>query len=146
MKKLTVVGMIILLIGMCIPSSGINVEKSTAVHVGGNIAFAWRESPRGPCYFNLNDPGNITQLATYGGTIYLSGGTWTNDGRYLGCDLYNGDLYEVETDTGHIIGIGSGGNDLNGLAYNPINNKLYGAGSFSLYEVDIYQHVLIPVF
>jgi hypothetical protein len=105
--------------------------------ISDKTAYAWREFQRGPCYFKLDDPGNITQLAEIMGTIFLSGGTWTNDGRWLGVDLHPGTLWEVNPKNGELLGLGGGGNELTGLAYNPINSKLYGAGRFSLYEIDI---------
>ena len=71
------------------------------------------------------------------GPQFPVGGTWTNDGRWLAVDYFHGYLYEMYPETGEMIDIGGGGVNLNGLAYNPVDNKLYAAASYSLYEFDI---------
>ncbi len=96
-------------------------------------AFAWKLSPNGACYFDLDDPGNIIQLSETLIPGFASGGTWTNDGRWLCCWYHGGDLCEIYPETGELTFIGGGGTDLNGLAYNPVNNKLYGASSNGSY-------------
>jgi len=86
-------------------------------------------------YFYLDDPGNITYFQWL--DILISGGTWTNDGKWLCCFYNNGVLVEVDPEYGWVYIIGGGGVGLNGLAYNPTNNKLYGVSSYALYEIDI---------
>jgi hypothetical protein len=113
------------------------VDSPKKLSVCRHIAYGFRVYPSdiGPCYFDLDDPGNITHLSDWGQPNFLSGGTWTNDGRWL-CSLYgDGLLMEVDLE-GHSWVIGGGGANLNGLAYNPVNNKLYGAGDTALYLID----------
>jgi parallel beta-helix repeat protein len=70
MKKLIVVGIIILLVGMSIPSTGIYVEKSTA-SFNGNIL-----------YVGGDGPGNYTKIqdaidnASDGDTVFVYDGTY----------------------------------------------------------------------
>jgi len=91
----------------------------------------------GPVHFQLNNLGDVTLIAETTITQFISGATWTNDGRWLGCEFTTGDLYELDPDTGAMTLIGGGGDGLNGLAYDPVTEKLYGAGSYDFYEVDI---------
>jgi len=82
-------------------------------------------------------PNNTYNFREWEGPSSFSGGTWTNDGRYLCCEHVNGFLYDVDPETLEASLIGGGGVGLNGLAYDPVNYKLYGASSNSLYEIDI---------
>jgi hypothetical protein len=79
--------------------------------------------------FSLNYPGNLTFIQKLGGGSFLSGGTWTNDGKWLCCYYGDGVLVEVNPEDGGVYIVGGGGTGLNGLAYNPVNNKLFGASS-----------------
>ena len=47
-----------------------------------------------------------------------------------------GVIYQVTTDTGAITTIGGGGVNLNDLAYDPVTNKMYGAGDTALYLIN----------
>lgn len=91
--------------------------------------------------FILNDPGNLTDLCNScnegsRGPNYWSGGTWTDDQRFFACE-YDGFLYEIDIDTCEIKPIGSGcPTGLNGLAYNPNTDILYGCSSTDLFEID----------
>ena len=66
MKKLLVIGIIILLVGMSVPSTGINVEKSTTVSFNGNTL-----------YVGGSGPGNYTKIqdaidnASDGDTVFV---------------------------------------------------------------------------
>jgi parallel beta-helix repeat protein len=68
MKKLVVVGIIILLVGMSIPSTGINVEKSTASYDGNTL------------YVGGSGPGNYSKIqdaidnASDGDTVFVYNG------------------------------------------------------------------------
>jgi hypothetical protein len=66
------------------------VDSSKKLSVVGHIAYGFvaystAYLPIGPCYFKLNNPGNITLLSEWLIPNFLSGGTWTNDGRWLCC-------------------------------------------------------------
>jgi hypothetical protein len=45
-------------------------------------------------------------------------------------------IFEVDPEDGHCSILGGGGASLNGLACNPVNNELYGAGDTALYLID----------
>jgi hypothetical protein len=77
------------------------------------------------------------QFCEWEGDDFFSGGTWTNDGRYLCCMYENGTLYDIDPVTFDAYAIGDGGVSLNGLAYNPITEQLYGASSSDLYRIDM---------
>ncbi|KYK20458.1 hypothetical protein AYK24_10145 [Thermoplasmatales archaeon SG8-52-4] len=90
----------------------------------------------GPCYFSLDDPGNITLLNT-AGNDFCSGGTWTFDDKWICCEYGSGALWEIDPDDGTMTSIGGGGQPMNGLSYNPINDKMYGVGGTDgIYLVD----------
>ena len=82
-------------------------------------------------------PNGTYRFREWEGDDFFSGGTWTNDGRYLCCMHENGTLYDINPETFDAYAIGDGDVSLNGLAYNPVNEKLYGASSYDLYEIDI---------
>jgi len=70
MKKLLVVGIIILMVGMSVPSTGFNVEKSTASFDGNTL------------YVGGDGPGNYSTIqdaidnANNGDTVYVYNGTY----------------------------------------------------------------------
>jgi hypothetical protein len=90
-----------------------------------------------PAMFHARGPGNITWSREWEGDDFFSGGTWTNDGRLLCCLHENGTLYDIDPKTFDAYAIGDGGVSLNSLAYDPINEKLYGAANYDLYEIDV---------
>lgn len=82
-------------------------------------------------------PNGTSRFREWEGNKFFSGGTWTNDGRYLCCMYENGTLYDINPKTLEACAIGDGGVSLNGLAYNPVTERLYGASSQDLYEINI---------
>jgi hypothetical protein len=120
----------------CLPKS---IDCSKKLYFEGKIAYGLNlDKWWGPCYFLLDDPGNITYLYGRCDPPFLSGGTWTNDWRWICCEYYSGCLWEIDPKTGVTTNMGGGGNDtFNGLAYNPITEKLYAVSSEALYETDI---------
>jgi len=87
--------------------------------------------------FYAEYPNGTYLFKEWEGDGFFSGGTWTNDGRYLCCMYENGTLYDINPETFDACSIGNGGISLNGLAYNPVNGKLFGASGKDLYEIDI---------
>ncbi len=82
---------------------------------------------KGPCKFDVEKPDNIVQISNQVIPTFASGGTWTCDGKWLVCTYGYGWLFEIDPETGEITEIGGGGIGLNGLAFDPTTNLLYGA-------------------
>ena len=151
-SKTSVVVIIFLFIGMSIVSSTDNIVKYNNTNYklmksnyefkeelsSGKIAYAYNaycESiPEGPVYFDLDDPGIITLLAPTESTYFLSGGTWSCDEIWYGCEYGTGRLWTINTDNGEMENIGGGGISCNGLSWNPLYNRLYGASDTHLIE------------
>ena len=116
-------------------------DSSEELLLRGKIAYAFiaysgsSGHPFGTCYFDLDDPGNIIPLRRFGGN-FLAGGTWTTDGRWLGCEFGSGVLWEIDPETGVVLPIGGGGMSCNGLAWDPVYNRLYGTTGTMLIEYD----------
>jgi hypothetical protein len=75
------------------------------------------------------------------GDGFFSGGTWTNDGRWLCCMYENGTIYDIDIETLEPCAIGDGGTGLNALSYDPLTNRLFGVSSHypsfdRLWEID----------
>ena len=72
MKKMLVVGIIIILVGMSVPSTGINVEKVSNTSYDGNTL-----------YVGGSGPGNYTKIqdaidnASDGDTVFVYNGTYS---------------------------------------------------------------------
>ena len=87
--------------------------------------------------FYASYPNGTYKFSEWEGDAFFSGGTWTNDGRYLCCMYENGTLYDIDLETFDACAIGDGGVSLNGLSYNPVTCKLYGASGKDLFEIDM---------
>jgi hypothetical protein len=111
-----------------------NLEKTSKFQT--TVYGFLSRGPHGPCFF-ANYPNNTMKYREWEGWDFFSAGTWTNDGRFLCCLYKNGTLYDVDPETLEPTAIGNGGNGLNGLAFDPDNEKLYGASSSSLFLIDI---------
>jgi hypothetical protein len=155
-KTVLVIGIIFLLIGVSVVSSTGNVVKDTKTNYQplestieskevlsrSNIAYGYIADsgssglPEGPCYFYLDDPGNIYSLAPTESTFFLSGGTWTTEEIWYGCEYGTGSLWTINPDTGDMTNIGGGGTSCNGLSWDPVYNRLYGVSGSNLIEYD----------
>jgi hypothetical protein len=148
--KLLVVGVIILFCSMSVVSSTDNIAKDIPTDCYSLESFYnpeekfshdttwycfWLYGPEGTGFYAFY-PNGTYNFCEYGG-VSFSGGTWTNDGRYLCCEYELGYLYDVDPETLEPQFIGGGGVGLNGLAYDPVEDILYGASSDSFYEIDI---------
>ena len=71
MKKLLVVGMIILLVGMSIPSTGINVERTSTVSYDGKTLYVGGDGPGN--YSKIQD---AIDNASSGDTVFVYNGTY----------------------------------------------------------------------
>jgi len=142
LNKTLVVTIVILFFGISIVSSANNTinddpfnnQKNMFVcnhiaYVGGSGEFC------GLYEFNLNDPSNLTCKWPIGGSkLFISGTTWTNDGRWLACEYGTGALYEIDPEIGNMWLIGGGGISCNDLAWDPVENRLYGTTGTNLLE------------
>jgi hypothetical protein len=148
--KTLIIGIILLFIGTSIVSSTDNTLKEIPVDsfplepvISSDEKFISNTTVymfivfgySGTGFYAFYDDGTYL-FSEWTGDDFFSGGTWTNDGRYLCCLYKNGTLYDIDPETLDACAIGDGGVSLNGLAYNPVNEKLYGASGKDLYEID----------
>jgi hypothetical protein len=156
MKKTIVLGIVFLLIGVSVVSSTDNIVEdaetnyyslesiieSKEILSRSDIAYGYIADsgssglPEGPCYFYLDDPGNVYSLAPTESTYFLTGGTWTTEEIWYGCEYNTGNLWTINPNNGDMTNIGGGGTSCNGLSWDPINDILYGASSTHLIEYD----------
>ncbi len=135
-NKTLVFTIVIFLIGTSIVSANniINNQKNRLAcdhlaYVGGSGEFCALYE------FTLNDPSNLTcKWPVSKGELFMSGTTWTNDGRWLACEYGTGALYEIDPEIGNIWLIGGGGISCNDLAWDPVENRLYGTTGTDLLE------------
>jgi hypothetical protein len=97
----------------------------------------------GPVTFNLATPGTFTQLADQTGQQFISGGTWAN-GIWYGV-AYNTvapyNLLKLDIVTGARTVVADMGINMNAIAYNIADGKMYGCGysgtTTSLYTINM---------
>jgi hypothetical protein len=102
------------------------------------------EIDQGPCSFDPGAPEIITLLAPTTSGDFISGGTWAN-GQWYGCEFGGSDntnIWTIDPETGDMISIGdydpgNTGISLNGLAFDPISEKMYACSSTALYTVNM---------
>jgi len=157
LSKTLVIGIIILFIGMSIVTSTGNivedissntqvldlVDNSEDLLLHRKIACAYIADPgssghpEGPCYFALDDPGNITSLKSTSSDNILTGGTWGTDVKWRGCEYNSGCLWEIDHETGDMWSIGGGGTSCYGLAWDLVYTRLYATDGSNLIEYNI---------
>jgi hypothetical protein len=150
-KMFLVSGIILMLISTSIVSSMDNIAKDISAD-SNQSEFLYnsegRFSHNTTWYMFINNgpngtgfyayyPNNTMRFREWEGPGFFSAGTWTNDGRFLCCLYVNGGLYDIDPETLNASYIGGGGDSLNGLAYNPVDEKLYGASSSTLFEINM---------
>jgi hypothetical protein len=97
----------------------------------------------GTVYFKPADPGTITQIAPTMSSDFISGGTWTNNNIWYGCEygIYgNRNIWIIDNETGFMTRLGSyypPALSLNGLAYNPKTDTMYGCSDNALYTINM---------
>jgi hypothetical protein len=93
--------------------------------------------PEKTIFFDTCDPGTLNYINTTQSENFISGGTCIPSNIWLGCEYGTGAIWEIQFDTGEMHLIGGGGESLNSLAYNPIDNRIYASGDDNcLYEID----------
>jgi hypothetical protein len=93
-------------------------------------------TPEKTIKFLLTEPGTFEDVGETISGDFLAGGTFGCDGIWYATQYGNGLLYGIDPYTGEMWSIGGGGTGLNGLAYNPTDNRMYGSGNNQLWEVD----------
>ena len=87
--------------------------------------------------FDTCEPGEIEEIAPTGSDDFIAGATCSMYNEWFGCENGSGKLWEIDIETGEMTLIGGGGVNLNGLAWDPIYNRMYGSSDDNyLYEVD----------
>jgi len=89
----------------------------------------------GTCLFDVDDPGYIEFLNNTESDDFLSGGTG-GAGEWWACENSTGALWKINPYSGDMTYIGGGGVGLNGLSWDFVYNRLYGASGSSLYEIN----------
>jgi hypothetical protein len=93
-------------------------------------------SPYNIMKWDLETGENLEVLGSGDNSYFLGGGDFSCDEIWYGGEYNSGGLWTIDPDTGEMVNIGGGGTSVNGLAWDPIYNRLYGAGSTGLYEYD----------
>ncbi len=118
-----------LMINHIISNKGLLSVENTAYIQGGFLLDCWLYT------IQLNFPEDPTCICPeYPGSG--SGGTSTNDGVIYTSEHSTGQLYEINPLTCDWKIIGGGGIGLNGLAFDPIKEEIYGCTDDDLYKID----------
>jgi hypothetical protein len=112
-------------------------QPSVSVSDDGYFYACGVFSPYPVIRWELETGEGLETLASSGANAYfLTGGVWSPDEKWYGCEYNTGGLWIIDPDDGIMENIGGGGTSCNGLAWDPVYNRLYGAGSSGLYEYD----------
>ena len=74
----------------------------------------------------FDDPDSIENIADGENVYFLAGGTWSGGEIWYGCEYNSGSLWIIDPDDGEMENIGGGGTSCNGLAWDPVYDRLYG--------------------
>jgi hypothetical protein len=122
-------------------------DAKNAVKMGGSpigplgeIMYGYNAypGPEGTIWFDVDDPGTIEECGDTISGDFLAGGTFGCDDIWYGVQYGSGLLYGIDPyNDCEMWVIGGGGTGMNGLAYNPTDNRMYGSSSDNqLYEID----------
>jgi hypothetical protein len=107
-----------------------NIPKAYAY-----VAWGWDIDPVGPVSLHLNQATNLTFLSGQDKSpVYALSGTWFEGKWYAFED--NFDFVTYDTTDGSRAYLGNPGVEIDGLAYDPTTNLLWGVGNSSLYIVN----------
>jgi hypothetical protein len=105
----------------------------------GEIMYGYDAYP-GPektIWFDVDEPGTLNEIAPTQSGDFIAGGTYGCDEVWYGTQYGNGLLWKIDPYTGDMESVGGGGTGMNGLAYDPVTNKMYGSSDSNyLYEID----------
>ncbi|UCF50699.1 MAG: hypothetical protein JSU91_04250, partial [Thermoplasmatales archaeon] len=131
------------------PRSEIPLEASdakNAVKMGGSpigrgeIMYGYNAypGPEATIYFDTEDPGTIDECGETISGDFLAGGTFGCDDVWYACQYGSGLLYGIDIyNDCEMWVIGGGGTGMNGLAYDPVTNRMFGSSDSNyLYEID----------
>ena len=92
-------------------------------------------SPEELVWFYTCDPEYLEEIELSQSDDFIAGLTCGNDGYWYGCENGTGKLWIID-EYGEMTLIGGGGMNLNSIAYDPINNRIYASGCNNyLYEI-----------
>ncbi|UCF49038.1 MAG: hypothetical protein JSU91_04630, partial [Thermoplasmatales archaeon] len=123
-------------------SDGKNAVKMGQSPIGplGEIMYGYNANPgpEGTVYFDVDDPGTIEECGETISGDFLAGGTYGLDEIWYAVQYGNGLLYGIDLyNDCEMWVIGGGGTGMNGLAYDPVTNRMYGSSDSNyLYEID----------
>ena len=93
--------------------------------------------PEETFYFPIADPSEYNELGDTISGDFLAGGTLDCEMVWYGVQYGSGLLYGIDPYTGDMWSIGGGGTNLNALAYDWQNNRMYGiCSNDNVWEVD----------
>jgi hypothetical protein len=101
------------------------------------VAYGQGYDPQGPVSFNTGDATNLNFLGEDTSPVYARAGTWY-EGKWY-CIENNYDFVTYDTTDGTRTYIGNPGVGINGLAYDPSSNVIWGVGGddyASLYKIN----------
>jgi hypothetical protein len=96
----------------------------------------------GPITFDSSNPGSITLLAPTESIDFISSCTWAED-TWFGAEYAsygNDNIYTIDETNGDMTLLGQTGLgtiSLNGMAFDPVGEVLYGGSSTDLYTIDM---------
>lgn len=85
--------------------------------------------------FDSDVPGTLYPIGPNTASNFWSAGTWADGQWYISVYGANG-LYTVDTSSGALTLVGSMSTYMNGIAYDEVNDIMYGVNSYSLYQID----------
>jgi hypothetical protein len=112
------------------------MDRSTPFY-GYNTYDPTSVLPEGPIEFDPATPGIITSLGPTSSGSFISGATWADGlmwNGWFGCEYGTGEIWQIN-EFGIMTYIGGGGVSLNGLAYDPVTDVMYGCSSYDLYTI-----------
>jgi hypothetical protein len=152
-KTVLVIGIIFLLIGASVVSSTDNIKEEVkeisqslepvdnpkVMSACDHIAYIGSNVDDCPLYeISLNDPGTLLDCVCppMPDRYFFGSIAWAPDDYLYGCEYNSGGLYLIDLEDCSMENIGGGGTTCISLAWDPVNNRLYGSSGSDLYEYD----------
>lgn len=93
-------------------------------------------------WFYSDTPDDFTHIADISSVDFLGGGCFSGkfeDNIWWGCEysaVEDSNIWQIDEETGAMNLVGNAGVGLNGLAYDPLTDTLYGCGSTDLFIIN----------